>query len=238
LYCVHCGAELSDREEICSLCGKLSKVPDEKKDEPKADEPVQRSEAGEAGRPATDMPAATAETTAFCPVCKQYAYLDANGFCDHGHFVKGPGAAPGGPAEGIPPVPPGMYPGDIPIESFIGNTSGQGVAAVPPPQINGLNWGAFLLTWIWGVGNSVWISLLSFVPIVTYVIPFVLLFKGNEWAWRNKRWDSIDHFLAVQRKWTIVAITLYSIAFVSICVLVIFAMMAGSVSQTGSVSSP
>jgi membrane protein YqaA with SNARE-associated domain len=31
---------------------------------------------------------------------------------------------------------------------------------------------------------------------------FILGAKGNEWAWRNKRWESVEHFQRVQQKWT------------------------------------
>jgi hypothetical protein len=43
------------------------------------------------------------------------------------------------------------------------NTSGQGVGAVVPPEIDCWNWGAFLLNWIWGIGNNTFIALLMFV---------------------------------------------------------------------------
>ena len=82
------------------------------------------------------------------------------------------------------------------------NTSGQGATAVVPREIQGWNWGAFLLTWIWGIGNNVLIALLMFVPCVNIVMWFVLGAKGNEWAWRNKRWDSVEEFQRVQRTWT------------------------------------
>lgn len=60
-----------------------------------------------------------------------------------------------------------------------------------------------LLTWIWGIGNNVWISLLMFVSLVNLAVPFVLDARGSEWAWRSKRWKSAEHFQAVQRKWAI-----------------------------------
>lgn len=41
------------------------------------------------------------------------------------------------------------------------NTSGQGVAAVVPPELDRWNWGAFLLNWIWGIGNNTFIALLT-----------------------------------------------------------------------------
>ena len=65
----------------------------------------------------------------------------------------------------------------------------------------GWNWGAFFLTWIWGVCNNVWISLLCFVPLVGLVMCFILGAYGSKWAWKNKRWDSVEHFKRVQRKW-------------------------------------
>jgi cytochrome oxidase complex assembly protein 1 len=83
------------------------------------------------------------------------------------------------------------------------NTSGHGVAAVIPREIDRWNWDAFLLNWIWGLGNNTFIALLMFVPGVNFVVPFVLGFKGSAWAWRNKRWQSPEHFRHVQRLWTI-----------------------------------
>jgi hypothetical protein len=34
-------------------------------------------------------------------------------------------------------------------------------------------------------------------------MPFVLGAKGSAWAWRNGRWDSVEHFKRVQRLWAI-----------------------------------
>ena len=73
-----------------------------------------------------------------------------------------------------------------------------------PPEIDRWNWGAFLLNWIWGVGNGVFISLLVFIPFFGILImPFVLGAKGSAWAWRKGRWDSVEHFRRVQRLWAI-----------------------------------
>lgn len=82
------------------------------------------------------------------------------------------------------------------------NTSGQGKQAEIPKEIKGWNWGACLLVWIWGIGNRVWLSFLVFIPYLgPLVMPFVLGAKGSEWAWKNKRWDSIEHFRKTQRTW-------------------------------------
>ncbi len=83
----------------------------------------------------------------------------------------------------------------------IENTSGLGKDAVVPPEIRGWNWGAFLLNFAWGIGNRTYLALLMFVPLVNFVMPFVLGAKGSEWAWRNRAWRDVEHFKAVQRKW-------------------------------------
>lgn len=86
---------------------------------------------------------------------------------------------------------------------MVENTSGTKAAAVVPPQARRWNWGAFLLNWIWGIGNNTFIALLMFVPFVNFVMLFVLGAKGGEWAWRNTKWQGIEHFQRVQRLWAI-----------------------------------
>ncbi|MDC6170494.1 cytochrome c oxidase assembly factor Coa1 family protein [Paucibacter sp. XJ19-41] len=81
------------------------------------------------------------------------------------------------------------------------NNSGQGAAATVPADLDRWNWGAFLLSWIWGIGNNTFIAFLMFVPLVNFAMIFVLGVKGSAWAWRNKRWDSAEQFRAVQRRW-------------------------------------
>ena len=97
--------------------------------------------------------------------------------------------------------------------SSVENTSGQGRLATIPEEVRGWNWGAFFLSWIWGVGNNVWIALLAFIPFVNFIMGIVLGIKGNEWAWRNKKWDSIEHFKKTQRTWGIVGIVLIVFSF-------------------------
>jgi hypothetical protein len=95
------------------------------------------------------------------------------------------------------------------------NTSGQGELAIVPEEVKGWSWGAFGLTWIWGICNSVWIALLCFIPLFGIAWAIVLGLKGNEWAWRNKRWDSIEHFKSTQRSWNIAGIVLFAISIVA-----------------------
>lgn len=84
-----------------------------------------------------------------------------------------------------------------------------------PEGVKGWSWGAFLLNWIWAIGNKTWIGLLALVPYVGFIMAVVLGFKGREWAWKNKEWESIEHFNRVQRKWS-----LWGIWIVVICLLI------------------
>lgn len=104
------------------------------------------------------------------------------------------------------------------------NTSGQGTKAIVPAEIDKWNWGAFLLNWIWGIGNNTFIALLMFVPFVNFIVPFVLGVKGSAWAWRNKEWESIEHFQNVQKKWVLWAVIAYLFFIVSSVGLVFFTM--------------
>ena len=89
------------------------------------------------------------------------------------------------------------------------NTSGLGKSAAIPAEIDRWSWGAFLLNWIWGIGNNTFIALLMLVPLVNIVMLFILGAKGNVWAWRNKRWDSVEQFKRVQRKWAFWGVVIY-----------------------------
>lgn len=123
-------------------------------------------------------------------------------------------------------------------EEFI-NTSGNGQAAVLPEELKGYNWGAFLLSWIWGIGNKTYITLLSFlVAFIPFIGCLAALgmniwfgFKGNEWAWQNKHFESIEHFKSNQKKWTIAGII---VTIVSIIVWIFFAMIIGAAAVSGA----
>jgi hypothetical protein len=49
-----------------------------------------------------------------------------------------------------------------------------------PIGVKGWSWGAFFLTWIWGIPNRVWLSLLAWIPIVNIFVAIILGFKGRE----------------------------------------------------------
>lgn len=71
-----------------------------------------------------------------------------------------------------------------------------------PQGVAGWSWGAFLLGGIWAIGNRTWIGLLAFIPGAGFIVAVVLGVKGREWAWKNRSWDSVEHFRRVQRQWS------------------------------------
>ena len=98
----------------------------------------------------------------------------------------------------------------------------------PSDITNKFNWGAFFLTWIWGLGNKTYKTLLvllivpcAFIPFVNNIIGLAQLglsiwfgIKGNEWAWQNKQFSSVKDFHANQKKWAIAGIIYFIISLV------------------------
>ncbi|NES82454.1 MAG: serine/threonine protein kinase [Moorea sp. SIO2B7] len=78
-----------------------------------------------------------------------------------------------------------------------------------PKEIQGWNWGAFMIPWFWSASNQVWIGLL----VIFFNWPYAILLgiKGNEWAWKSRRWNSISHFKAHQRNWTIAGVIFWTL---------------------------
>ncbi|NJL60922.1 MAG: serine/threonine protein kinase [Methylacidiphilales bacterium] len=86
------------------------------------------------------------------------------------------------------------------------NNSGCGIQNIHetvPDEILGWNWGAFLMPWCWVWTNQVWIGLLCFFPSIGFLMAIALGAKGNEWAWKSRRWRNIEHFKQHQRGWAI-----------------------------------
>ena len=113
------------------------------------------------------------------------------------------------------------------MENEIEYVSGMGKKSKVPPEIKKWSWGAFLLNWIWGIGNSTYIALLMFVPLVNIVMIFVLGAKGNEWAWKNRTWRNIEHFRSVQKKWAISGLLFWAI-FIPVMISTITGVMRNS----------
>ena len=90
-----------------------------------------------------------------------------------------------------------------------------------PAAVKQWNWGAFLMSWIWGLGNKTYIALLSLIPVVSIVMAFVLGAKGSAWAWKNGKWESVEQFTRVQGLWTAFGLGLLAGYTISIVLLII-----------------
>ena len=122
------------------------------------------------------------------------------------------------------------------------NNSGAGPDShVPDVVAKRFNWGVFFLTWIWGLGNKSFITffifattLVSWVPFIGFLAPLAFCIwcgiKGNEWAWQNKHFNSVNEFHEIQRKWAIAGIASFVIFWVIILAIIlsIFPMFSGS----------
>ena len=98
------------------------------------------------------------------------------------------------------------------------NTSGMKRGEVPR-DIKRWNWAAFLMAPIWGIFSGVPIAALMFavyLPVFPSTLRFMILtgaslflgFRGNELAWRGKKWRSVKHFKSVQKRWVVWSIGL------------------------------
>ena len=61
--------------------------------------------------------------------------------------------------------------------------------------------GAFVLTVPFGIGNGVYLSLLSLIPIFGFFWSFVCGAKGYEWAQNAKTYASVESFNEVMESW-------------------------------------
>ncbi len=89
------------------------------------------------------------------------------------------------------------------------NTSGKANGKIPP-SIKRWNWEAFLMPAVWGLFSGVPFTALlfaaAFLPSTAQLLIMIsaslfLGFKGNELAWRGKKWQSVEHFNSFQRQW-------------------------------------
>lgn len=88
-----------------------------------------------------------------------------------------------------------------------------------PDELKGFNWGAFLLTFIWGIKHKAWITLLA-IPLIWFQLPLGLnwlLFtvlqiycgiRGNMWAYQVDWWMPPKKFRQTQIAWAAAAVCL------------------------------
>lgn len=86
---------------------------------------------------------------------------------------------------------------------------------VQQPNMSKWNWGAFFLPGIWGLLNGCWwLFLLQMIPI-PLAIQIIAGLKGNEWAWNNKQWSSIQDFESTQDAWSKAGLILFCVGLIT-----------------------
>ncbi|MFP6680378.1 MAG: hypothetical protein VB824_09555 [Dehalococcoidia bacterium] len=101
-----------------------------------------------------------------------------------------------------------------------------------PQELQGWNWGGLLLPFVWGPFNRVWVGLavlLVFIPPMSVVLVLFLYgpaaiflgMRGNELAWRARKWDSVEHFRTVQAQWAKWAAIIFSLLAISMLMFLI-----------------
>jgi len=102
------------------------------------------------------------------------------------------------------------------------NDSGTGVNAKLPEEIKGLNFGAYLLTPLWGAAHNYPLSFLSLIPGYGWIKSYYLLVKGNEVAWQHRRFKSVEEFKKVQKRWSIFSFIILGVLIAVIVPILIF----------------
>ncbi|MDR2157133.1 MAG: hypothetical protein LBO81_05080 [Clostridiales Family XIII bacterium] len=145
---------------------------------------------------AYDPNAGYAQNTGYPPAGGGYANAgyapSGDGYAQGGYAPAGEGYAQGGygPNDGGQYVPPGQYP----YNPYV---------AEVPPEIKKWNWGAFMYSFMWGIGNHAYLALICLIPCFgTFVWPFVCGAIGNQWAWKSGEFKDVETFLAVQKTWS------------------------------------
>ena len=99
---------------------------------------------------------------------------------------------------------------------------------LPKDPIAKFNWGAFFGTWIWGLFNKSYKTLLMLLLWFTpAAIPFAIIcgIKGNEWAYKNKNYETPEQLHKSQAKQAIIWTIIWPI--VSIIFTVILGIFTG-----------
>lgn len=96
-----------------------------------------------------------------------------------------------------------------------------------PDEAYNWNWGAFYFGWFWGIFNGVAWSLLTiliiWIPLINIIIAIIFGVKGGRWAWRGKRWRSVEHFERVQHNWAVAALICFLISLIlSVAIIVAY----------------
>jgi len=120
------------------------------------------------------------------------------------------------PASAPPPSAKRSFTPPIPGGTSANNTlfNQYPLSAELPEELKGFSWGAFFWTWIWGIAHNTYWPLIAFIiAFIPYVgkigcfgIAIYLGIHGNELAWKNRKWESVEQFKTAQKKWALMAL--------------------------------
>ena len=87
-----------------------------------------------------------------------------------------------------------------------------------PQSLDKWNWGAFLLSWIWGIFNNVYWTLVALIPIplVGLIVAIIAGVKGTRQSWENGHWNEANYneFAQKQHNWAIAGLIVLLLSFV------------------------
>ncbi len=220
--CSRCGSAGNTHATYCWVCGTEIKDAVRISPTPRAPEPAQRQSS--TTRPAPESPGARTYRPDLNPIStptsdpSTHDQIGEQDDLRHSSTdIDASPSGPGSPFETDPSTP---------------NTSGTKGGEVPP-GVKRWNWAAFLMPAVWGLFSGVPYTVLLFGAMllptgfqlfVMAAASLFLGFKGNELAWRGKKWRSVEHFRAFQKQWSSWAVKL-TVAAVGI--LFILGMMQG-----------
>ena len=224
MYCAHCGTKNQDGLEGCDRCGELlervnpayvthlgvKSCPDCKT----VNAPRARF-CSECGRNVDDVVATGGPTQRPLPGRPAVPIGVRRTPLVTSSEIRRPTAGPARPSVATGGIGANRGPEDLRADTdtptVAENDSGTPKAQLPE-SIKGWNWGALFLPFIWGPFNRVWIGLAVLVillmPIPWYLgllvygpIAIFVGMRGNELAWRTRKWKSVEHFKLVQGLW-------------------------------------
>jgi hypothetical protein len=89
-----------------------------------------------------------------------------------------------------------------------------------PAEIKKWNWGAFVYTWIWGIGSHAYLTLLALIlPGIWNIVSGIL---GNQWAWKSGQFKDTETFLAVQKTWNRAGLVQFIVTVASFVLGIVF----------------
>lgn len=106
-----------------------------------------------------------------------------------------------------------------------------------PAEMKHWSWGAFSLTWIWALANKTYIGLIALLGPLALPMAIILGIKGNEWAWNNRKWASVDEFKKTQgawAKWGVILLIFSLIIYIFMIVFVISLFTSNTTTTTNN----